>query len=220
MQRITDRRMTGASFLNLKMFQAFCGEKFFPQVVLVTTMWNTIRNNDAAQQEMISRERELATTPEFWGNMIHDGATVKQFHGDRSSGLDIIHLLYHQGHTRRPRITQQLAQGYMLPDTGAGQVMMAEIIRQEERMEREEREEREEIEAERLIRQREQAAIGPLPRSQTWSQTHAGPRGRGQPPRLPARSRHTERADQRQPHPTAVRAAQVVHYSSWTFRPS
>lgn len=131
MQRITDRRMTGASFLNLQMFQAFCGEKYFPQVVLVTTMWNKIWDNNAAQQELLTRERELATTPEFWGDMIAHGAKVKQFHGDRASGLNIIKLLYQQEHARRPCIMKQFDQGYMLPDTVAGQVMTAEIIRQE-----------------------------------------------------------------------------------------
>ncbi|CAI7632783.1 unnamed protein product [Penicillium palitans] len=216
MQRITDRRMTGASFLNLQMFQAFCGDKYFPQVVLVTTMWNTIWDNNAAQQELRSRERELATTPEFWGNMISHGAKVKQFHGNRASGLDIIHLLYQQEHTRRPHIMKQFGQGYMLPGTGAGQVMTAEIIRQEKRREKEEREEREEREAERSSRGQEIA----LTSRSRGSRTTAQPHYQREPPTLPARGPQTESVGRRQSNPDAMQAAQAAYLSSRSFGPS
>ncbi|KAJ5081175.1 hypothetical protein N7456_013413 [Penicillium angulare] len=208
MQRITDRRMTGASFLNLQMFQAFCGDKYLPHVVLVTTMWNTIRDNAAAQQELLFRERELATTPEFWGGMHARGAQVKQFHGDRASGLDIIHLLYQQEHARKPRIMEQFDRGYMLPNTGAGQVMTAEIIRQEKRREKEEREEREEIEAERLRLRQEPASTS----SSRSSRTTARPHSQRQPPMLPTKGTQTE-SDRRQPNRDAMQAAQAVYPS-------
>ncbi|KAJ5633944.1 hypothetical protein N7528_001786 [Penicillium herquei] len=222
MQRITDRRMTGASFLNLQMFKAFCGEKYFPQVVLATTMWNTIRDNNAAQQELLSRERELATTPEFWGDMIAWGAKVKQFHGDKASGLDIVHMIYQQEHARRPRIMKELDQGYLLPDTEAGQVMTAEIRRQQRRREEEEIEEREEIEleAERLRRQQELAPRSRSSRStaRTHTQRHSST--------LPVRGSQAGGADrrvgpQRQPDLNAVQAAQIsysTYYVGWPFK--
>jgi len=208
--------MTGALFLNLQMFQAFCGKKYFPHVLLVTTMWNNTRDNIAAQQELLFRERELAATPEFWGDMIAHGAKVQQFHGDKASGLDIIRLLYQQEHARKPHIMKQFGQGYMLPDTGAGQVMTAEIIRQEKRREKEEREEREEIEAEQLSRRQE-----PVPTSRSgWSRTIARPHYQRQPPTLPARRSRTEGDNRRQPNPDALQAARFVSYSSWSFGPS
>lgn len=207
MQRIIDRRMTGASFLNLQMFQAFCGDKYFPQVVLVTTMWNTIPDNAAAQQELLSRERELTTRPEFWGDMIARGAQVEQFHGDRASGLDIIHLLYQQEHARKPRIMEQFDRGYMLPDTGAGQVMTAEIIRQEKRREKEEREEREEMEAERLRLRQELASTS----SSRCSRTTARPHNQRQPPMLPTKGTETDSAGRRQPNRDAMQAAQAAY---------
>ncbi|KAJ6013527.1 hypothetical protein N7540_008118 [Penicillium herquei] len=220
MQRITDRRMTGASFLNLQMFQAFCGEKYFPQVVLVTSMWNTIRDNNAAQQELLSRERELAATPQFWGDMIAGGAKVKQFYSDRASALDIIQLLYQQEHARRPRIMKQLDKGTILPDTSAGQVMTAEIIRQEKKREKEEREEREEIEAERLSRRQE---FAPSSRS---SRPTARPHNQRQPPTNPARGSQAEGFNRRlgpqgQPNIDALEAARVVYsnyYPGWPFK--
>ncbi|KAJ5727915.1 hypothetical protein N7493_005735 [Penicillium malachiteum] len=221
MQRVTDRRMTGASFLNLQMFKAFCGEKYFPQVVFVTTMWNTIRDNNAAQQELLSRERELATTPEFWGDMIARGAKVKQFHRDRASGLGIVHLIYQQEHARRPRIMKELDQGYLLPDTEAGQVMTAEIRRQQRRREEEEIEEREEIEleAERLRRQQE---VAPSSRS---SRSTARIHTQRNPSTLPARGSQAGGADrrgpQRQPNINAVQAAQIsysTYYLGWPFK--
>lgn len=146
--------------------------------------------------------------------MIAHGAKVKQFHGDGASGLDIIHLLYQQEHARKPRIMTQFDQRYILPDTGAGQVMTAEIRRQEKRREKEERDEREEMEAERLSRPQQLA----LTSGSRWSRTTAQPHNGRQPPPLPARRPQTEGVVRRQPNPDAMRAAWVVYCQHMTMR--
>lgn len=210
--------MTGASFLNLQMFQAFCGEKYSPQVVFVTAMWNTIGDNNAAQQQLISREKELAATPKFWGDMITHGARVRQFHGDRASGLDIIHLLYQQEHGRKPRIMSEFDHGYILPDTGAGQVITAEIMRQQKRREKEEREEREEIEAEQSSRRRALSLNNSPRRPQTAPRPHIQRRPPPPPP-PPARGPQREGPHRHQPNPAARQAAQFVYYSRWSVGP-
>ena len=117
---------------------------------------------------------------------------------------------------------KELDQGYLLPDTEAGQVMTAEIRRQQRRREEEEIEEREEmeLEAERLRRQQELALGSRSSRStaRTHAQRHSST--------LPVRGSQAGGADrrvgpQRQPDLNAVQAAQISYssyYVGWPFK--
>ncbi len=58
MHRITDKKLTGASRMNLDMLQALCGEHYFQNVLLVTSMWDTIPPGRLLM-EYESREAEL-----------------------------------------------------------------------------------------------------------------------------------------------------------------
>ncbi|KDR82096.1 hypothetical protein GALMADRAFT_115026, partial [Galerina marginata CBS 339.88] len=63
LHRITDNRMSGAYYQNLRMFDELCGEKAAANVVLVTTMWDKV---EADVGEM--REEDL--TKNYWKKMI------------------------------------------------------------------------------------------------------------------------------------------------------
>lgn len=60
--RITDIRMQGSAKKNLLMFRQLCGQDALNKVVLVTTMWDKVSNDEG-----VKRETELPDTPEFWG---------------------------------------------------------------------------------------------------------------------------------------------------------
>ena len=64
LHRINDKRITGTSLLSLRIFQDFCGEHFYQNVVLATTMWGTVPKELSRQLE--DREAELNGPDVFW----------------------------------------------------------------------------------------------------------------------------------------------------------
>ena len=54
--KITDKRITGTTKFNLDIFQAICGEAFYPRIACVTTMWNHIRPDKMLQYRRIGDE--------------------------------------------------------------------------------------------------------------------------------------------------------------------
>ncbi|KAM7197374.1 hypothetical protein V8F33_005595 [Rhypophila sp. PSN 637] len=82
---ITQNRMTGSARLNLAALKALCGEGFYPRVVVLTTMWNTIPSaddNDRCQQmrdECTRREAQIMASPALWGDLVAGGARVMRF---------------------------------------------------------------------------------------------------------------------------------------------
>jgi hypothetical protein len=69
MHRITDVRMGGASTRNLRTFRTLCGEDCLPNVLLVTSMWDTLLCSPGGRALGEQREAELIKVPEFWGVM-------------------------------------------------------------------------------------------------------------------------------------------------------
>jgi len=69
LQRITDNRMAGAPHRNLRMFAQLCGDQGVKKVILVTTMWDTVKTWTGAQREHDLRRK-------YWNLMIEKGALV------------------------------------------------------------------------------------------------------------------------------------------------
>lgn len=90
MHRITDKRVTRTSRLSLDMFQAFCGQHFYQNVILVTTMWGVVPENIVPQ--LVQREAELNDSNVFWGDMKRKGAQYARHLGNTESGRDIVDL--------------------------------------------------------------------------------------------------------------------------------
>ena len=65
------------------MFQNLCGAEALKNVVLVTTMWDNVRDGQGND-----RENELTTR--FWKTMIELGCRTSRFFNNRESALDIV----------------------------------------------------------------------------------------------------------------------------------
>ncbi|RDW72915.1 hypothetical protein BP6252_06822 [Coleophoma cylindrospora] len=145
MHRITDKRMTGTTLMNLQILQALAGVQFLKNVVCVTSMWNTIPSS-VPREEIERREAQLIASTEFWGSMIDAGARPERFLGERASALRIVDLLCERTAQQVPQlgILTELAEGCSLEDTSAGKILTAELRRKEEKRLRELREEEEE----------------------------------------------------------------------------
>jgi hypothetical protein len=145
MHRITDKKLTGASRMNLDMRRALCGEHYFQNVLLVTSMWDTIPPSRPLT-EYESREAELMST-EFWGDLIDKGATMMRYNREQGSGIDIVDMLCKKHQAPALGIELELQRGVELEKTTAGRVLTAELRRREEkrRWEQEEDEEEERL---------------------------------------------------------------------------
>ena len=75
--------MGGSPLKHLKMFQNLCGTEALKNVVLVTTMWDLVGEEDG-----YNRENEL--TANYWKTMIDLGCHTSRFYNNTKSALDIV----------------------------------------------------------------------------------------------------------------------------------
>jgi len=83
LHKITDNRMGGISFKNLKMFHKLCGDGALKNVVLCTTMWDLV-------DVKVGEEREDELREKFWARMIQKGASITRHDGSSQSACDIL----------------------------------------------------------------------------------------------------------------------------------
>jgi hypothetical protein len=144
---ITDMRFTGASRMNLKILKALCGEQFYPHLVLSSTMWNGIHDQNTLMQAK-ERERELLQSPDIWKDFLAKGAEYRLYSGAREQGQCIVdHLLSKQQAPSMAIVIELRDQS--VDNTTAGQLIMEEGRKREEKLRQELLEE--EVE-ERLLR--------------------------------------------------------------------
>jgi len=146
--RITDKRVTGTSRMNLQILQAMCGTRFYPHIVLTTTMWDIIPN-ETIMKEAADREKDLLQLPAFWGDMRARGCKYLRFMGNHPSGIEILSHFLTLGEAPPLAIEAEYRAGKVLQDTSAAAVILEERRRREQKRLRELEEQREE-EEERL----------------------------------------------------------------------
>ncbi|KAH0559030.1 hypothetical protein GP486_004368 [Trichoglossum hirsutum] len=150
--RITDKRLTGMSRMNLQISRAICGEQFYPHIILVTTMWNTIPN-ETVTNEAVEREKQLLQLPAFWGDMIAQRCKYDRFLGTPESGIHILTLFQSLDKAPLLHIEVELrVKGFK--DTNAAAV----ILEERRRRERARLEEMEELRKEEEEKLREEMA--------------------------------------------------------------
>lgn len=173
MHRITDKRITGTSRLNLRMMRALCGEHYFQNVVLTTTMWNTIPTE--LLPDLKKREAELNQSAVFWGDMIKRGSKYIPHSGSPADGRAIVEVLLKTLKAPQLNIIIELGDGRDLESTTAGQILVEELVKREAKKRQELQEEQDALEEEKI---RLKALI-----------TEAGRRSQESDKKQPARSR-------------------------------
>lgn len=155
LHRITDNRMTGTSAVNLQMLKKLCGELFYPHVTLVSTMWDKIPNED---MHVLARNREQQLIEsDYWDEMVRRGSRIFQFHGDRDSGLNILRNFSKSTADKLPlpQLVAERNQGRAWEETSAGQIILEERHRREQKRIKDMAEEKAELEAEKAELQKE-----------------------------------------------------------------
>ena len=121
--RITDTRMEGSSMKNLRMFRELCGEKNFSNVILCTTMWDKVEEEEGRR-----REQELRSKETFWASLVSRGAQVVQHRGpDLAASARKIAESLIQKDTIVLQLQEELEQKGSLSDTSAGRLLNSEI---------------------------------------------------------------------------------------------
>lgn len=123
LHRISDVRMAGSSYKNLKMFRSLCGSVNLSHVMLVTTMW------DSVTPELGSfREAELVSEGKFWGGMKEAGSIVRRYDNSGQGATALVSELLE----KQPivlKIQNEIAvQKIKLVNTKAGQSINADLI--------------------------------------------------------------------------------------------
>ena len=96
LHRITDVRMSGTTFRNLRMFGKLCGDNPASKVIFVTTMWDKTSQQDGQKdKERLQREkREQELMDKYWRPMLELGARTARFYQDKGNcAQDIIQKL-------------------------------------------------------------------------------------------------------------------------------
>lgn len=129
LHRISDTRMTGSAYENLRMFRSLVGDAALPNVLLVTTFWDTVPRSRGE-----ANERELVTKPDFWGRMVGRGSRVFRLpsRDARGEALSIL-LAVRPGKVTLQAQIEMVLEGKSAGDTAAATALLAELeIRLEE----------------------------------------------------------------------------------------
>ena len=102
------------------MFQSLCGNDALKNVVLVTTMWDEVD-----EEEGNNRETELSAT--YWNSMIELGCQTSRFYNDTESAWDIVSQF--QDARCAVLLQKELVELHLeLRETSAGRILFSFLI--------------------------------------------------------------------------------------------
>ena len=115
------------------MFRELCGEKNMGNVVLATTMWDSVEQSRGEEREV-----ELKTKDSFWRRLLRNGASISRHDKGMDSALHMIKLLVEKKHPAVFNIqTEMVDKHKRLDQTSAGRGVEADLEWQCERYENE-----------------------------------------------------------------------------------
>lgn len=82
LHRISDNRMDGSLLKNLQIFAKLLGPKAMPNVVIATTMWSEVSDDEGMR-----REHDLQRLLQ---DMVADGCRIQRFNNTRDSAWNIV----------------------------------------------------------------------------------------------------------------------------------
>nr|POE77907.1 hypothetical protein CFP56_09550 [Quercus suber] len=84
LHRITDPKMQGSALRNFELFQKICGESALGNVILLTTMWDKLKD----RVEGLDRDQQLRT--DFWNLMAAKGSYITSFDGSKEMAEGLV----------------------------------------------------------------------------------------------------------------------------------
>ena len=135
LHRITDVRMSGTTFRNLRMFGKLCGDNPASKVIIVTTMWDKTsarpgepREKQKEQRQREQREKEFREN--YWRPILVLGARTDRFLQDKeNSAQDIVKRLLDYASEATPTLLQEetVDQHRAIVETEAAKALYSEM---------------------------------------------------------------------------------------------
>ena len=138
---ITDKKITGTTRLSLRLLREICGEHFYQNIVLATSMWDSVPHESL--HSTIDRESLLSASKDFWGDMMPKGSRYIRWSeipgNDCKTALQIVQMCSIR--TEAPKLKvfielQQVQKQAALEETSAGRLATERIRMQQEQTER------------------------------------------------------------------------------------
>ncbi|KAG6833280.1 hypothetical protein H0H87_009455 [Tephrocybe sp. NHM501043] len=118
LHEITQPRMLGTSRKNLDLFARLCGPDAIKNVILATTKWDELPNDETGQL------RESQLKGEHWKHMVELGSRVHRFEGSQRSARRIVNYILAKQPLDAVQIQTELVQiGNILAETEAGRTL-------------------------------------------------------------------------------------------------
>ena len=117
LHRITDNKMQGNALRYFRMFQKLCGDQALGNVVLVTTMWDQLKNS------AIGLQRDQQLRDEFWNLMAAKGSHITSFDGSPEMAETIVWRLMRKSSVVLDIQREVVDEGRRLDETSAGRVI-------------------------------------------------------------------------------------------------
>ncbi|PYH73764.1 P-loop containing nucleoside triphosphate hydrolase protein [Aspergillus vadensis CBS 113365] len=132
LHRIMDNRMPGSAKRNLFMLKKLCGKDALRNTILVTTMWDLVDPADGDR-----REKQLITTPEYWGDMIAAGSQNLRHDNTYESAMRLINLYAGSHSTKEKKVLaiqhEMVIEKKALDETDAGKAVEDALIKERSR---------------------------------------------------------------------------------------
>ena len=80
--------MTSSAIRSIDYLMKLCGDSAFRSIVVVTTFWDVVAPHVGQH-----REKELQSTPEFFGNLIEKGSQMMRSDSGRQGQLEIVRCI-------------------------------------------------------------------------------------------------------------------------------
>ncbi|KAF7327943.1 hypothetical protein MKEN_00374500 [Mycena kentingensis (nom. inval.)] len=123
--RISDNRMGGIARRNFNMFRELCGEDAFKNVVVITTMWDTI-----ASEVGDKRETQLKTDQKCFKPVLDKGAQLVRHDNTVASAQAILHCVLENTPSVLRIQSEIVDEGKTLGQTAAGVEINRELAKQ------------------------------------------------------------------------------------------
>ena len=120
--RIADPRMNHGGMRNLAMFRKLCGPDPMKNVILATSFWSKV-----TEETGVEREHQLRTHPEFWKEMIEEGAQMERIGDTKDSNLALVEKLVHRGRIRLQIQIEMCDKKKLLAETQAAKQVNGEL---------------------------------------------------------------------------------------------
>lgn len=125
---IKENQMKSSVMKNLATLQAMCGITSPANVILATTMWDTLKDPHSRQVGM-NRGNELRTTPNYWANMVAGGSTRFWHQRTHESPMNMIDHIMNYGTSIVLDLQRQVVdQKLTLDTTSVGQELKRELL--------------------------------------------------------------------------------------------